>query len=586
MIRRMHLSKVLLMLMVLIMIVSIVGCGQSKDPNTSKTDKTITQSTEAGSSANSSSNTSEQKPELYTIKYFANPKTVKLSDETEIGKVIKDKFNIVFEYVPYTGDYREKLNLMLAAGDYPDFLRLEREDIVKKYIDAGALVLLEDFLKDANNFTERYKDQIPYWRLSSPDNKLYKWEISVPQSKEVSLQNYDVLVRTDALEKQGWPKLQTTDDYLNFLKQAMKDIPTTNGKKTLGMVLPLAESWGMGGILPALFEKGEKYTAAAGNEGVIWNLKDKKYEHYLTNEYVKESFQFFNKLFREGILDKESFTDQYAQFEEKMNSGRPLSAWYCTWLAGSANPKLIQAGHPEQQYITLPIQSSTMVQRGEKRQITLEISRPFDSVAITKNAKDPKRIFQLVDWAASEEGQLLLQSGIEGKDYNIVDGKRVPAEAHIKYLQGENPGYDEKTGFAELFSLLGKVLTPAKDGLAYGLGMDPSIKDKISLTDRQKEAFSKLGWSNSTEWWIKNGVDSPVGLVSSITLEANSDLSKVYQKMTELRVKTSAKLVMAKSDEEFERIYKQMVEEYNKLEPQKVIDKFNEMMQENIKNLQ
>ncbi|OGO80863.1 MAG: hypothetical protein A2Y21_04170 [Clostridiales bacterium GWC2_40_7] len=514
---------------------------------------------------------------MYTIKYFANTTAVKTSAEQEIGKIIKDRFGIVLEYVPFTGDYREKCNLMLASGDYPDLVRMEREDIVQKYISAGALVPLDDYLKDAPNFTERYKDVIPYWRLSSNDKKLYKWESSVPVSGTLVEQTNHMIIRTDALEKEGWPKLLSEDDYYNFFKKTMQDIPTSNGKKTIGLTMPLGESWGTAGILGIMFEKGDEYNAAGGNEGVIFNIKTKKYEDYITNKYVKEGLQFFNRLYRDGLFDKECFTDKMGQTVVKMNEGTALGVWYCGWLVRNANNFLIKAGHPEMQYISLPVQSNTMVQQGQKQQIQVEFVRSFDSVGITKNAKDPARLFKLVDFFASEEGQILQQSGIEGQDYTIKDGKRVPTDTYMKMNRGEleDKSYSEKEGL-QSFILFSHCLVLGKDGVAYDMIADPTIRD-AGKTDRTKEAFKKLGWANASEWWVKNGVDDPLGIVPSIMIDPSSDIGSLYQKMTELRVKTMPKLVMAKSDSDFENIYKNMVDEYNKLPHQKAVDKFNEM---------
>ncbi len=512
----------------------------------------------------------------YRIQYFLNAKKVGSSDETRVGKIIKEKFNIVFDYVPFT-DYEQKQNLMLAAGDYPDLLRLQEETGLQKYLNAGAVLPLDSYLKDAPNFRQRYKDLIPFWRLSSPDGKLYKWEYWVPQDKFVNVQNYDITVRTDALEKQGWPKLVSTDDYVRFLSQAAKDFPTTNGRRTLGMIAPFGEPWGVAGIMGDLYEKTDTYSSAGRNGAVLWNIKTRQFESYLHNSYYKESLQFFNKLYQLGLLDTENFTDHLDQFNVKMESGQALAGWYCTWEVPTANAKLIAAGHPEQQYIVLPVQSNTTVKEGQKREMTLEGARPFDSVVITKNAKDPARIFKLVEWAASEEGQMLLQSGVEGVDYVVKNGKRTPTDMVVQALGGHNADYGEQAGVG-LFSWLGQASTLAKDGVAYDFSRDPAIKDQYALTDRQKQAFQSMGWKNSTEWWAKNGIDAPEAIAWTIAIDPSTDLGRLYQKLTEYRVKESAQLVLSKTDQEFEAGYKKMLDGYESFDYKSVIAKYNELL--------
>lgn len=553
----------------------VTACsGQSGNDKVEST-KSSKPSDSSSTSADSSS------PPLYTIKLLtstANP-LVKKSDETPIGKVIKDKFNIVFELIPYSGNYRDKLNMMLASGDYPELLRVERQDLVIKYINAGAALPLDDYVNNSKYFKDSFKELISYWRMPASDGKLYKWEMSVPQDVNNFCECNDIAVRNDILKEQGYPKLLSTDSYIAFLKNAIASHPTTKGKKTLGVVAPFAESWGMAGILPILYEKGDKYIAI-GNEGVVFNVKDQKFEDMLLNPYTKESIQFFNKLYQEGLLDKESFTDTYNQVLEKIKSGQALAFYYTMWAKDVVNNTLEQAGQQELEYVQLPIQTNTMVQEGQKKNLRLETVRPFDSVIITKAAKDPKRIFELIDWISSDEGQLLLQSGIEGVHYNIVDGKRVLTDEFKKGYK-EDPDYLAKQGFG-LLTILGSKASSAEDGQPYNLLSDINVHDEFTLTKTVADTYKAMGWANSKDWYLKNGVPAPTGLASGVIIDPASPEGLISQKMVELRIKSSANLISAKSDAEFESTWQSVVKQYQALNPQKVVDKYNELLKEQL----
>ncbi|MDF2668107.1 MAG: transporter substrate-binding protein [Paenibacillus sp.] len=553
----------------LVLVLCITACSQN-----GKDGATPAPTSPSASTTPSGTPEADKKPPLYTIKMYTKTKlTVKMSDETDVGKYIKDKFNIVFEYVPYVGDYNEKNNLMLATGDYPEIIELQGDSVVKKYIDAKALVPLDDFLANSPQFTEAYKQQIPLWRISE-DNKLYKWEKSTPTVFEYAAPNApDMAVRTDVLEKQGWPNLVSEDDWVSFLKKALEQFPTTNGNKTIGLVAPFGAPWGIPGIAGILYEKGGDYTGIAGNAGVIFNHTTDKYEDYLKVPDVKTSFKFFNRLYREGILDKESFTDTPTQNLEKLSSGRAIAQWYYLNHA-TANSALEKAGHPEMQYIRLPIRTNAQVAAKAPRLFMEQLTNPFNSVVITKNAKDPKRIFELVNWAASEEGQLMLQSGIEGIHYNIQSGKRVPTKLFVDMLK--DPA-NAKSGY---FGFLSQRDTRAKDGELFSLGSIPRVTDEFTLTDRQKEAYKKLGWSNSAEYWLKHGKGVDTGIVPSILNDPKSTEGLTEQKMTELRSKTTVRLITAGNEEEFEKIWTELNKEYEKLNPHTVVDKYNKLYQE------
>jgi len=515
---------------------------------------------------------------LYSIPILYNGAlaTVKTSGETVIGKVIKDKFNIEFEFISMTADAQERMNMMLAAGDYPEILRIEGLDIMSKYIKAGAALPLDDYVTSSKYFKERFKEQIPLWKLTG-NGKLYNWDWLEPQQFEVGLDINDIGVRTDVLEQQGWPNLLSEDDYVAFLKKGLADNPMTNGQKTIGMVVPLAESWGMS-LTNVMIEKGGDYIDTGDNLSTCWNQAEGRFEDVFLNKYTQENIRFFNRLYREGLLDKECFTDFGTQVAEKLNSGRALSVFYTLWLAGGANSELIKSGNSDMQYINMPIRTNTQVKENTKRQIRVEITRPFDSYIITKNAKDPKRLFELLDWASSEEGQVLLQSGVEGVHYTIKDGKRVPTEAFVTGMSAD-PEYAEKNGF-NIFSFLGAAKTFAADGQAYNLLLDANYRDKITLTERQMEAYKKLGWKNSLEYWLKTGVSAPVGLIARVVIDQDNELSMLNQKVTQFRYQAAATLITAKSEAEYQKMLAGILEDYKKLNAQRVVDEYNKVYNE------
>lgn len=523
----------------------------------------------------------EESPEsgLYHIKVWVNENSlIRRSDETKIGNIIKNKFGIVFDYMNAPGNYENQLNMMLAEGSYPEIVTIQDNMTFDKYVRAGALLPLDDFVKAAPDFAEIYKRQIPLWRLSAYDGKLYKWEGRVPTDFETVVEVNDVGVRIDALEQQGWPNLLSTDDYIRFLKQALADNPVTNGRQTIGMVVPFAEPWGMQGISAIMYEKGGTYSMAAGNLGVVWNQKESRFEDMMTNEYVKEGLHFFNKLFREGLLDKESFTDTMAQVQEKLNDGRAISAWYVTWGLLPANQNLIGTGHPERQYINMPIRSPTQLERNEKRQIRLEDTRPFAIFAITNNAKYPDRIKELLAWSKSEEGQLLLQSGVQGEEYDIVDGRRMMTQAYRQALSDMNAAH--RIGFG-MFSFLGLPLMKSPDGAPYSLQYDPKIREDLQLTPQMREAYKQLGWANSKDYFLQTGEAAHTGVAGTISIDTTSRLGMLHQKLIDFRVEHSAKLIiLPESDEQFERMYASFIGEYQKMAPEQVVDEYNRLYRE------
>ena len=311
----------------------------------------------------------------------------------------------------------------------------------------------------------------------------------------------DVAVRSDVLEAAGWPDVLTEDEYIELLKLGMEKFPEVNGQPTVGMTLPGAESYGVQGIMPIMYEKAG-YTALAGNGAVIYNNQEDKFEDYFLNKYVKSSFRFFNRLYQEGILDPECFSDLAQQTTEKMVSGRALSTWYVTWDTGTANAALRDAGMPEMQYVHMPVMSQDQIDDGASRCFREMQSYVWTSNAITKNAKYPERIMEVLDFASTEEGQLLLGWGIEDVHYTVdEDGTRIPTDELLENYKEDNQ-YIYRQGI-DAFKFLGSVGLKDSSGQYYQMGRSEAFK-LMTMNDREKEVYSHYGWTTDEDIWFKN----------------------------------------------------------------------------------
>lgn len=561
------------------MLFSIAGCG--KTPEKAEASKTS-----EVSSVNTAEKSDAKPEELYTIKFLQNQKTMSRSDETPIGKIIKDKFNIVFEFEQYTGSWDEKQAVMLAAGDYSELLWITSNDMVAKYAKAGAALKLDDlFSQYGKNITEKYKDIIPYWRLAAEDGGIYKYEYLVPNETAAYGPQLDIIVRADALEAMGYPELLSEDSWIEFLKGAKEKLPKVDGKDILGMVDPLAEDWGMGMTTYGV-AKG-KYTTVAGAKSVLWDNESKQYIDYMTNPYVKDSVKFFNKLYVNGLLDKEAFTDKMAQVTDKLNTGRPLASFFSTWIKGPVNSSLEAAGKGNMKYVLMPFMLNSQLQNKDKRVLVKYDVSPRNSMVITKNAKYPERIVKLLDWVASDEGQFTLGWGVEGTHYTVENGRRVPSAEFLNGMKND-PDYAIKQGLWGTYDFLGASYGTDANKQFYCVFNDPSYS-KLSLSDVENKVLQKYGWESEADPWIKNksfGFDTMASGNLAISLPTGTNEVKVEQKIIELRDKTIPRLIMSKNDAEFEKEWEKFVAAYNALNPQPVIQKYNEIYKSNAEKLE
>ena len=114
----------------------LAGCGSNGS----------TSSSTASGSASSASD--EVSTDGVTISIFDKNSGSNTFDDP-VAKAIEEKTGVKIQVENPTGDPLEKLNLMLTGQNYPDIVLMDRgNDIVNRYIEAGALLPLNDLIDE------------------------------------------------------------------------------------------------------------------------------------------------------------------------------------------------------------------------------------------------------------------------------------------------------------------------------------------------------------------------------------------------------------------------------------------------------
>ena len=161
----------------------------------------------------------------------------------------------------------------------------------------------------------------------------------------------------------------------------------------------------------------------------------------------------------------------------------------------------------------------------------------------TTNCKNVDAALRLFDYLSSEEGQYLLLWGIEGKDWNMVDGKHVPNEEVLDNLIHDFDATSNETGIR-------KWTWFVKNG--YGSDGTPyDLSTKYQLSDTALFANQAFGDSDYYDISYFNGLE-PVG---------SSVLGLQWQKVLDIMNQNYAKIVNAASHEEATAIYNDMMQQ-------------------------
>lgn len=578
------------LLTLLLMVSSFAGCGQGQ----ASSQEAASQASESSASGESKESTapaasSEAQPEEEGEKVYTEDEYYKITLvggnedkstlDSKIGRYIADKFGLVFEYVNYPGDYWEYLALQLAGGTYGEMVWLQQDAGFKPYSEAGVLLNLDDYKDILPDFYKYYEEQIPYWRARTADGGLYGWDFDTP--KKVTTANYwDVAVRSDVLEYYGYPELVYASDWIAFMEKALKDFPTTYDgvTPTTGIHATFGESYGIQGFTHGGADKGDRYEES--NDYYAFDFKEGRYvDQFVDVPEIKESVQFWNECYQKGLLDLESFTDTDDQQVSKMSIGQPIVIWYTAWNNSAANKALTEAGHPEMSYVTMPFQLDS--QKGQLRRNNASIVNFDATYALTKNCKDPERLLKFINWCCTEEGQLLLQSGIEGEHYIInSEGLREPTELRLQIAQDTELAASEglpQKNIAPYRGLPQGAIADA-NGIPYNFAKDQVFLDNYGLTDREREVYYEgLKWESSKGWWINHRSEPTNYDTGNISIPGDTPLGKLGVQLTECYTRNVPGIIMS---DDFEGAWSNFMEQYEKYDYASVRDEMNRLLDE------
>ncbi|WP_251038043.1 hypothetical protein [Paenibacillus albidus] len=158
------------------------------------------------------------------------------------------------------------------------------------------------------------------------------------------------------------------------------------------------------------------------------------YDRNLDEDYLAW-VETLNAAYRDGSLSDDSFADDGTAFEEKVKSGK-----YATMLLDGTpqqggNLQIYRSANPGKEYIAIDGPQSTV---GHEPTLNQSGITGWMINYITKDCKDPAKAIQIFTYLLSEEGQMLMNYGIEGETYKAKGDGTVGLLPEVKDLQLNN----------------------------------------------------------------------------------------------------------------------------------------------------
>ncbi|MGN7412724.1 sugar ABC transporter substrate-binding protein [Paenibacillus sp. SAF-068] len=337
-----------------------------------------------------------------------------------VTKKIKEDLNINIKFI--TGD-DTKLNTFFAGGDMPDLLTVfdSNSPVVQKA--ATWAMPLNDLAEKYDPYFNKVAaaDTLNWFQLA--DGKTYGYPNYSNTQEDYDSGNIPAktafIIRKDVYEALGSPVIGTPEEFQSVMKRIKQEFPAlipfgfnSIGEGTGSLGDTLQDFIGV----PLETESGEFYDRNLDEDYLTW-------------------LKTLNTVYRDGNISDDSFADDGTAFEEKVKSGK-----YATMLLDGTpqqggNLQIYMSANPGKEYVAIDGPQST---KGNAPTLNQSGITGWMINYISKDCKDPAKAIQIFTYLLSEEGQTLMNYGIEGETYQTKSDGSVELLPAVKDLQLNN----------------------------------------------------------------------------------------------------------------------------------------------------
>ena len=470
----------------------LVGCS-SAGSQTAESSQPASSQAEAGSEGTEAAQEELEgslisaEPKEFTI--FLNFNNMPFDSSWQVWQEAAKRTNISLKgTISLTNSNEEEaFNLMLSSGQLADIIGYVDTTEMEKLGQDGGLIPLNDLIDQYAPHIKQAMEEDPRFlqAATSLDGNIYY----IPKNQELLSAEY-WWIRKDWLDKLGLEVPTTVDELHDVLYAFRTQDPNGNG---LQDEIPLFDRAG--------WKMPEEYLYLWDTSTTFYP-RDGKMTFEPLEENFKDGVRGMIQWYAEGIIDPEIFT-RGASGRDTLLSGN-LGGCTHDWVsAGNYNTSLAESipGFEMVPFAPPADQHGVVKER---------VSRyPGAGWGISSQCEDPVTVIKFMDYFFTEEGDELINWGIEGDTYTKdADGTKHFTD---KVLQSE------LTPIGYLRSI----------GAQYRIGMcQDGEYEKATMTDIGREA-SEL-YDSHPEWF---GEDMPPYADGELELKYTAEVTTEYQNL-------------------------------------------------------
>ena len=492
-----------------------------------------------------------------------------------------ENMNVAFDWQYMTGDMTERLNLMLASGDYPAVITNMSDEMAQKFIAQGKAVDLTPYLEKMPNLTRRMGNYINM--LKDEEGKLYK--LATLWGENPNVAGYDFGVRYDYWLELGEEKMyETPQEYIEVMKKILANHPTNdNGQTTYAFTSD---------------NDGENFlNAMLAAYGFVSGYKvdeNGEFKHWLNTEEGLEISKLVNQMYREGLIDPDYQSVDYETYISKQSSGQVLGnlgTWWYAWVSGHQTWAVNEgdAYDINKRFANVSCHGEG-VAMDETSLLTSNFIGSYRMIITDKATEEEiEAIVKYLDWEASEVGTFIMGFGApsEANVWDVAeDGTWLFDDAIMDVDLKDTTYHAVKDANACAYWLAINAQWLKDDELGDFTQIDPRV-DRVSVYDYwpvdENGAFANEGvnicWGNYTA----PALDTTM---YTTTFDAADMITTTKQIITDTIKTEWTRIISAESEEECVAIFETTRDNCNGMGLEELTDYYETSYNNNVAKFQ
>ncbi len=367
-----------------LLLAGLLTSGCSAQPSTDASEPAASDAPSSQSEASGNYNASGlpifREPETFTIAVSKRSLSKNSYAEKECTLETEKATNIKIEWteIPESG-WGEKINIMFASGDLPDAI-LGGVDVVK---NLDSLARLDPYFNEESTpaILQLFEDypEVPK-ALETEDGGIYSLTTG---NYGFWLSMGDIFyINQKWLDALNLPMPETTEDFYEVLKAFKDQDPNGNGTAD---------------EIPFTFVGAEDLYPLMGAFGITEDknhvqVRNDKVEFTADQDTYLEALRYLNRLYTEGLLDVEAFSQTTDQMVAKGKNAEPILGSFCEYLND------VVASNYDDFAVLTPLRGPD----GDQLMPEL-ITNPgnISGFVITKNCRQPEALVRWYDYCNS-----------------------------------------------------------------------------------------------------------------------------------------------------------------------------------------